>query len=102
MLDFHELNVNAYTVNTDICAHELRKWQKKGCNVLVLDFWKTYLQVHVHQSLLLYQTVIFERKRYYLIYIGFGLDVVPSISGSILWMLHCRKMMPSSWHHQHT
>ena len=47
--------------------------------MLVLDLQRMYLQVCVHKSLWLYQAVILEGKRYCLSYMGFGLNVAPSI-----------------------
>ena len=40
------------------CMHPKVEWQQAGSNVLVIGPRKVYLQVHVHQSLRLYQTVL--------------------------------------------
>ena len=50
----------------------------------MLDLQRAYLQVRVHKSLRLYQTVIFEGKRYCLTRIGFGLNMAPSIMWAIV------------------
>lgn len=86
VLDLCELNghVDAYTAHANICAQELREWQKKGSNVSVLDLWRAYLQLCVHESLWPYQIVIFEGKRYCLMHMGFGLNVAPSIIQGIV------------------
>ena len=85
VLDFRELNgyVDAYTAHADVCVQKLREWRKKGSNVSALDLRRAYLQVRVHKSLWPYQTVIFEGKRYCVLRIGFGLNVVPSIMRAI-------------------
>ena len=93
VLDFHELHeyINAYTVHADVCAQKLKEWRKKGSNVSVLNLWRVYLQVCVHKSLWLYQTVNLEGKRYCLLCMGFGLNVAPSIL-RVLLRLHSWKM----------
>ena len=86
VLDFHELNehVNAYTAHADVCVQKIREWWKKGSNVLVLDLRRAYLQVCVHKSLWLYQTVTFEGKWYCLTRMGFGLNIALSIMQAIV------------------
>ena len=79
VLDFHELNRYA-----DVCAQKLRKWRKKGSNLSVLNLQKAYLQVRVHKSLWLYQTVFLKGKRYCLSRMGFGFNVAPSIMQAIV------------------
>ena len=39
----------------------------------LLDLWRAYLQVQVHESLLAYQRVLIKRERYCLTRLGFGL-----------------------------
>lgn len=39
--------VEAFTANVDVCMQKLREWQQQGCNVLLLDLRKAYLQIHV-------------------------------------------------------
>ena len=50
----------------------------------MLDLRKAYLQVHMHQSLWSYQTVLFKGRRYCLTRMGFGLNVAPSIMQTIV------------------
>ena len=50
----------------------------------VLNLQRAYLQVCVHKSLWLYQTVILEGKRDCLSRMGFGLNVAPSIMQAIV------------------
>ena len=68
----------------DVCTEKLREWRRAGSNVSVLDLRKAYLQVHVHQSLWSYQTVLFKGRRYCLTRMGFGLNVAPSIMQTIV------------------
>ena len=86
VLDIRELNryVDAYTAHADVCAQKLREWRKKGSNVSVLNLRRAYLQVCVHKSFWLYQTIILEGKRYCLSHMGFGLNVAPSIMRAIV------------------
>ena len=62
VLDYRELNdhVDPFTARAHICTEKLREWRRAGSNVSVLDLRKAYLQVHVHQSLWSYQTVLFK------------------------------------------
>ena len=85
VLDYRELNdhVDPFMACADICTEKLREWQWAGSNVSVLDLHKVYLQVHVHQSLWSYQTVLSKGQRYCLTRMGFGLNVVPSIMQTI-------------------
>ena len=85
VLDFRELNgyINAYTAHADVCAQKLREWRKKS-SVSMLDLQRAYLQVRVHKSLWLYQTVILLGKRYCLSCTGFGFNVAPSIMWAIV------------------
>ena len=86
VMDFRELNthVDAFTANADVCADKLREWRRQGINVTVIDLRRAYLQVHVHESLWPFQTVIFRGKRYCLTRLDFGLNVAPSIMKAVL------------------
>ena len=86
VLDYRELSdhVDPFTARADICTEKLREWQRAGSNVSMLDLRKAYLQVHVHQSLWSYQTVLFKGRRYCLNCMGFGLNVAPSIMQTIV------------------
>ena len=86
VLDYRELNdhVDPFMARADICIEKLREWRRAGLNVSVLDLRKAYLQVHVHQSLWSYQTVLFKGRRYYLTRMEFGLNVAPSIMQTIV------------------
>ena len=50
----------------------------------VIDLRKAYLQLHVHESLWPFQTVIFRGRRYCLTRLGFGLNVAPNIMKAVL------------------
>ena len=86
VLDYRELNdhVDPFTARADICTKKLREWRRAGSNVSMLDLRKAYLQVHLHQSLWSYQTVLFKGRRYCLTRMGFGLNVAPSIMQTIV------------------
>ena len=86
VLDYRELNdhVDPFTARVDICTEKLREWRRVGSNVSVLDLRKAYLQVHVHQSLWSYQTVLFKGRRYCLTRMEFGLNVAPSTIQTIV------------------
>lgn len=86
VMDFRELNthVDAFTASADVCADKLREWRQQGTNVAVIDLRRAYLQVHVHESLWPFQTVIFRGQRYCLTRLGFGLNVAPSIMKAVL------------------
>ena len=86
VMDFRELNthVDAFTASADVCADKLREWRRQATNVTVIDLRRAYLQVHVHESLWPFQTVIFRGQRYCLTRLGFGLNVAPSIMKAVL------------------
>ena len=86
VMDFRELNahVDAFTASADVCGDKLREWRRQGTNVTVIDLRKAYLQLHVHESLWPFQTVIFRGQRYCLTRLGFGLNVAPSIMKAVL------------------
>ena len=76
--------MDPFTARADVCTEKLREWRRPGSNVSVLDLRKAHLQVHVHQSLWSYQTVMFKGRRYCLTRMGFGLNVAPSIMQTIV------------------
>ncbi|KFD59762.1 hypothetical protein M514_28059 [Trichuris suis] len=87
VLDFRELNtsyIDAFTANSDVCAHKLREWRRQGENVSILDLKQAYLQIHVDKSLWPYQTVIIDGQRYCLTRLGFGLNVPPMIMTAVV------------------
>ena len=86
VLDYQDSNdhVDPLTARADICTKKLREWWRAGSNVSVLDLRKAYLQVHMHQSLWSYQTVLFKGRRYCSTRMGFGLNVAPSIMQTIV------------------
>ena len=86
VLDYRELNgfVDAFTANAEVCAQELREWQRQGVNVSLLDLRNAYLQVHVNKALCPFQTVIFRGQRFCLTRLGFGLNVAPLIMKSVI------------------
>ena len=77
--DYWELNhhMEALTANADV-------WRQKGANVCLLDLRRVYLQICDHDTLWPYQTVKINGKRYCLIRLGFGLNVVPLIMKAIV------------------
>ena len=87
-MDYRELNdhVEVYTTRADVCSRKLRDWRRKGSDVSVLDLKKAYLQVHVHCSLWPFQTVMVKGQRYFLIRMGFGLNVAHPLCRR-LWRL---------------
>jgi len=86
VMDFRELNthVDTFTASADVCADKLREWRRLGTNVAIVDLRKAYLQIHVHESLWPFQTVIFRGQRYCLTRLGFGLNVAPNIMKAVL------------------
>ena len=86
VMDFRELNgfVTAHTADSDVCAEMLRKWRRHGANVAVVDLRKTYLQLHVHQQLWPFQTVVVRGQRYCLTRLGFGLSVSPQVMKAVV------------------
>ena len=86
VLDYQELNgfVDAFAANAEVCAQKLREWQWQGVNVLLLDLWNAYLQIHVNKALWQFQTVIFRGQRFCLTWLGFGLNVAPLIMKSVI------------------
>ena len=70
--DYRKFNEH---VDADIYTPRLRKWLQQGVNVTLLDLFRAYLQVQVHESLWTYQTVLIKEERYYLMRFGFRLNV---------------------------
>ena len=86
VMDFRELNdfVTAHTADSDVCADVLRKWRRHGVNVAVVDLRKAYLQLHVHQELWPFQTVVVRGQRYCMTRLGFGLNVSPQVMKAVV------------------
>ena len=86
VLDYRELNlhIDAYTADVDVCADKLREWRQKGVRTAMLDLSTAYMQVHVHESLWPFQTVILRGKRYCLTRLGFGLNIASAAMKAIL------------------
>ena len=86
VLDYRELNTHleTHTADADVCASKLREWRRMGCNVVVLDLRKAYLQIRVHRSLWPYQTVLFRGQRYCLTRLGFGLNIAPMVMKAVV------------------
>ena len=61
VMDFRKLNshLDPHTADADVCNEKIREWRRCGRNVSLLDLRDTYLQVHVHESLWPYKTVVF-------------------------------------------
>ena len=86
VMDYRELNsyVDAHTADADVCSDKIREWRKKGTNTATLDLRTAYMQIHVHESLWPYQTVLFRGRRYCLTRLGFGLNVAPAVMKTVL------------------
>ncbi len=86
VLDFRELNdhINLHTAEADVCVEKIREWRRRGQRVSLIDLRKAYLQIHVHQSLWSYQTVVFHGVRYCLTRLGFGLNIAPLVLKKVL------------------
>uniref|UniRef100_A0A5S6PZ36 Reverse transcriptase domain-containing protein n=1 Tax=Trichuris muris TaxID=70415 RepID=A0A5S6PZ36_TRIMR len=86
MMDFREMNAHfeAYTANAAVCAEKLRNWRRMEMNLAMVDLSNGYLQVRLDESLLPYQTVIFNGRRYCLIRLDFGLNVAPLVMRTLL------------------
>lgn len=86
VMDFRELNthISAFTAESDVCAAKMREWRSQGTNVAIVDLMKAYLQIHIHESLWPYQTVVFQGQKYCLTRLGFGLNVAPLVMKAVL------------------
>ena len=86
VMDFRELNshVDAFTAGADVCVDKLREWRRLGTNMSIVDLRRAYLQLHVHESLWPFQTVVYHGQRYCLTRLGFGLNVAPSVMKAVL------------------
>ena len=86
VMDFRELNshVDAFTAGADVCADKLREWRRLGTNMSIVDLRRAYLQLHVHESLWPFQTVVYHGQRYCLTRLGFGLNVAPIVMKAVL------------------
>ena len=88
VMDFRELNthLDPHTADADVCSEKIREWRRCGQNVSLLDLRDAYLQVHVHESLWPYQTVVFQGKRWALTRLGFGLSIGSLVMRKVLGM----------------
>ena len=77
-------HVDAFTAGADVCADKLREWRRLGTNMSIVDLRRAYLQLHVHESLWPFQTVVYHGQRYCLTRLGFGLNVAPSVMKAVL------------------
>ena len=83
-----------------MCAQKLRKWQRQGVSVSLLDLQNAYLQIHVDKALWLFQTVIFRGSALLSYMVEFGLNVVPlmkSVIDTIVSQEHTIKSATSAY-----
>lgn len=68
VINYREFDVfvDAIIANADLCAQTLQEWWFECSNVAILYLKKAYLQVHIHKSPSLFQTMMLKRQRYYL------------------------------------
>ena len=76
--------MDAFTAGADVCADKLREWRRLGTNMSIVDLRRAYLQLHVHESLWPFQTVVYHGQRYCLTRLGFGLNVALSVMKAVL------------------
>ena len=88
VMDFREVNayLDPHTADADVCVEKIREWRRCGRRVALLDLRDAYLQIHVHQSLWAYQTVVWQGRRWCLTRLGFGMSVAPSVMKRVLNM----------------
>ena len=88
VMDFRELNqhLQLHTADADVCNEKTREWRRFGQNVALIDLRQAYLQIHVHETLWAYQTVVFRGQRWCLTRLGFGLSVAPLVMKKVLQM----------------
>ena len=87
VLDYREFNetIESYPGgSTPICSERLRIWRQMGRNCSMLDLKKAYLQIHVDESLFVYQAILFKGNTYLLTRLGFGLAAAPKIMTRIV------------------
>lgn len=85
--EYRELNdhVSAFTVDSDVCADQLRKWRRHGVKVAVLDLRKAYLQVRVDRLCPFQSDGTYVRGQLYcLTRLGFGLDIAPQVVKAVV------------------
>ena len=63
---------------------KLREWRQREADSVVLDICKAYLQVRLDPSLLKYQVVVYDGKKYTMAGMGFGLNVAPNVMDTIV------------------
>ena len=63
---------------------KLREWRQQGADSVVLDICKAYLQVRLDPSLLKYQVVVYDGKKYAMARMGFGLNIAPKVMDTIV------------------
>ena len=103
VLDYREqkAHVDAFTAHADVCSQKLREWRQEGSEVTVLDLRKAYLQVHMHRSLLPFQTVLIDGQRYYLTRMGIW-PYGGTVHHAHLLTLFCRRMSANDEEHPRT
>ena len=86
VMDYRELteHVDAFAADADVCAAKFREWCQQGVNMALLNLQRPYLQVRVHESLWMYQTVLIKGERCCLTWLGFKLNVALMIMKTIL------------------
>lgn len=96
VLDYRELNqhIDAFTADADIYATKLWEWFQQGVNVALLALQSPYLQIHIHESLWLFQTLIIKGKRYCLTHVRFNLNVAPLIMKAIFKTVLTQEEVP--------
>lgn len=52
--------------------------------ISLLDLREVYLQIHIHERLLSYQTVVFHGRKYSVTRLGFGLNIALQVIKSII------------------
>lgn len=88
VMDFREVNtyLDPHTADADVCVDKIREWRRCGRDVALLDLRDAYLQIHVHQSLWRYQTVVWQGRRWCLTKLGFGMSLAPLVMKKVLSM----------------
>ena len=86
VMDFRELNshVDPLTADADVCSEKLREWRRLGVNTSILDLKTAYMQIHVHESLWPFQTVMYRGRRFCLTRLGFGLNIAPGVMKTVI------------------
>ena len=63
---------------------KLREWRQREADSVVLDIRKAYLQVRLDSSLLKYQVVVYDGKKYAMAGMGFGLNIALKVMHTIV------------------